>query len=268
MKNSTECRNKKVESVFNGKRLLKDAMDNAVMEKRRGEPTITLEAHITSKKKRINMKSTRTKKSCNIYAGEIDQIKWDSGRWIFLDIGFSGSKKTCGIAFDKKDPKLIYFGKVYGEIIGFVNESDKPVNLVIEAPLSVAFDGEGNPKGRCFEKENGDHRYWYVGAGCSTMVAAIYLVSRLAEAKIKAEIRLFEGFVSFKKKTNNSQGNSHTEDVKKLREAVKQKKKGCFKDMTKCAGYKNSFKVLGLDFGVPPVIAICSEERLLAKRRK
>lgn len=202
----------------------------------------------------------KTSKTRKIYAGKTSQIKWNSDRWVYLDIGFSGSKKTCGIAFDDGDPKTIYFGEVYDAIVKFVKECDKPVNLVIEAPLSVAFDQNANPKGRCFEKREKKTRYWYVGAGCSTMVAAIYLVSRLAEAKIKAEIRLFEGFVSFKKKTNNSQGNSHTEDVKKLREAVKQKKKECFKDMTKCAGYKSSFKVLGLDFGVPPVIAVCSEE--------
>ncbi len=209
----------------------------------------------------------KTSKIRKIYAGKISQIE-NSGRWIFLDIGFSGSKKTCGIAFDKGESKTIYFGEVYDAIIGFVKESAEPVNLVIEAPLSVAFDDKGNPVGRSFERKGNFSRYWYVGAGCSTMVAAIYLMSQLAKAKIKAEIRLFEGFASFKGKTKNSKGNSHTKDVKKLQNAIKSNKKGCFIDLAKYENYQSSFKVLGLDFGVPPVIAVCSEERLASKKEK
>jgi hypothetical protein len=32
-----------------------------------------------------------------IHAGKIDDIYWSNGTWLILDIGFSNTKKSCGL---------------------------------------------------------------------------------------------------------------------------------------------------------------------------
>jgi len=132
------------------------------------------------------------------------------------------------------------------------------VNLVIEAPLSVAFDAKGNPKGRSVEKQGNKTRYWYVGPGCTVMVAALYLVKAISELSGSAEIRLFEGFVSFKKRNKKS---DHSRDVELLREVVDNPVK--FSNaiieseelrMTESDTLKSAFLLAGIDIGVPALI--------------
>jgi len=97
------------------------------------------------------------------------------------------------------------FGKAVKSIIDFMNQQKGPINLLIEAPLSVTFVDENttnnsNPVGRSFEKCDNLTRYWYSGAGCTTMVAAMYLIHEI-QLKVESgvEIRLFEGFVTYKR---------------------------------------------------------------------
>jgi len=130
------------------------------------------------------------------------------------------------------------------------------VNLVIEAPLSVSFDIKGNPKGRKPERVNGKTRYWYVGLGCAVMVAATYLIKEISILEMKTEVRLFEGFVSFKSKDIAS---NHSNDVIALRASIKSPSQETVikPDEMKIDAsdvISSAFKISGMDYGVPPII--------------
>ncbi len=190
-----------------------------------------------------------------IIAGTTEEVIWGSGNWVFLDIGFSNKSRTCGLLFGDGDPKEYSFSDASTKIRDFIKDADSSVNLVIEAPLSVAFDEKGNPKGREPEKRGGKTRYWYELGGCLVMVAATYLLRDLTNLSLETEVRLFEGFVSFKDKATES---SHSRDVLALRDTVKCP--GEF--ITEPSKLKivpsdklfSAFKVCGMDYGVPPVI--------------
>ena len=153
-----------------------------------------------------------------IEPGLKSQVRWDSGAWIFLDVGFSSSLRSCGFACGEEEPRDLRFGDARREILECVAKSDSTINLLIEAPLSVCFDSKGNPKGRRVEREGGKIRYWYSGPGCSVMVAAMYLIRDIDRTYPDAHVRLFEGFVSYKERNSRS---SHADDVRQLRDVVK-----------------------------------------------
>jgi hypothetical protein len=190
-----------------------------------------------------------------IHAGSVAEIFWGDGNWIFLDIGFSSRNRTCGLLVGGENPRCLRFAEAEAQIkqaaAKFIT-----VNLVVEAPLSVCFNASGNPVGRSIEKEGGQARYWYIGPGCAVMVASMYLLRDFAAA-VTTPIRLFEGFVSYKR----SKPSSHGEDVIALREVVRDPVR--FQHaMYEGNGLKNkssdelfsAFRVLGLDCGVPAVI--------------
>ena len=91
-----------------------------------------------------------------IEAGERRHIGPPVDRWVFLDVGFSEKKKTCGLALEDAAPQTYTFNAAKQTIIERIrqwsHESNLPVSLVIEAPLSVSFDMEGNPKRRTIER--------------------------------------------------------------------------------------------------------------------
>jgi hypothetical protein len=154
-----------------------------------------------------------------IRSGHISELCKGSGQWVFVDPGFSEKRETCGLLVDEKEAIEITFCKLIQEIRGIVTAGSKPVNLLLEAPLSVAFNSKGNPTGRKIEKhpDGKQTRYWYLGLGCGVMVAATYLLRSISDAAPTTEIRLFEGFASFNYKGKKS---SHTKDVKGLREVA------------------------------------------------
>src|SRR5579862_5910591 len=116
-----------------------------------------------------------------LVAGRVEEIVWGSGNWVFLDIGFSKGR-TCGIAFGDEEPVKASFAEAVRELLRRIPGLWPEVNLVIEAPLSAAFDSLGNPTGRSIERESdGRTRYWYIGAGCVVMTAAMYLLRSLDE---------------------------------------------------------------------------------------
>lgn len=195
-----------------------------------------------------------------IRAGKISEIQWGKGYWIILDIGFSNKSESCGLVFGDAEP----FETTYGEAAIILREeilkSKTPVNLVIEAPLSVAFDAKGNPKARKPEKLSKKTRYWYTGPGVPVMVASMYLLQHLNSIKNNIEIRLFEGFVSFKKRGKKS---DHKKDVLMLREAIKKtpedKSYYISPDELKIDSTDiviSAFSINRLDFGVPPIIQV------------
>ena len=193
-----------------------------------------------------------------IRAGTKSEIFLPSGEWLILDIGFANTSRSCGLLVNQEEPVNLQFNEAKDKICRFISNSTNPVNLVIEAPLSVAFDSKGNPKGRKVEKQRSKTRYWYVSPGCTVMVAALYLVKAITEAPSNVEIRLYEGFVSFKESGEES---DHSRDVELLREVVKNPShypKSIIEPealkMDDSDTLQSAFRVAGLDVGIPPLI--------------
>lgn len=150
-------------------------------------------------------------------AGRVDEIQRGSGEWLFVDLGFSRDAASCGLLHDDGTPEQLTFGAALQRVVGATSRPGGPLNLVIEAPLSVAFTAQGNPTGRSLEKQPNGARYWYAPVGCLVLVAATHLLRAIATAGVQREVRLFEAFVSFKVKGTRS---CHTDDVLCLRETV------------------------------------------------
>jgi len=195
-----------------------------------------------------------------IHSGKADNISWPNGTWLILDIGFSNSQKGCGILLGDEEAKQLTFNDAIDEVIRIANNLPL-LNLVIEAPLSVTFDKSGNPKSRSMEKEGKKNRLWYVGPGCAVLVAGMYLMKKLYDSHPTGDVRLFEGFVSYKSKDNKS---NHLKDVELLREAIKAaqtrpqhiiKPEEIKTDPDD--NIKSAFDVMNLaDIGIPPIIKV------------
>ena len=195
-----------------------------------------------------------------IVPGTPDTVSCRPEEWVFVDIGFSKNSKSCGIAIGDSEPRSILYGDLGREMVCELNKGCSPLNLLIEAPLSVAFNANGSPTGRKIEKRGRETRYWYVGAGAATLLAAMHLLRRLHDSMDpEREVRLFEGFASFKSKGAHS---SHAADVSKLRcvawgecstggivgrEGLKMRPDDIL---------LSAFAVSGMDFGVPAVVVV------------
>ncbi len=189
-----------------------------------------------------------------------DTTSGEDPPWVIIDIGFSGRGRSCGITINGKkipDPAQSYrssfqpstdigdkhYGMLCPAITEWLEKTKKPrgnpaLNLMIEAPLSMAFSrrGEpdcklesatqGNPIARIPDQleekdENGQVqlklRLWYTQPASGLMIASMRLIQELSVALQDWEIRLFEGFVSFK--TGQETG-GHWEDTCKLWNAL------------------------------------------------
>jgi hypothetical protein len=193
-----------------------------------------------------------------IRAGRIEETRPPSGQWVYVDPGFAGDKgKTCGLLIDGSVPTVHTFAALREALVSLVQEDGPPLHLVLEAPLSVAFSARGNPVGRSIELRAGQSRYWYSGLACSVLTSATYLLRAIADAVPCREIRLFEGFVSFKPRGVRS---SHTADVLLLRRVVRgELAVGQIIVPEALAAapdhvLRSAFAVAGMDPGIPPVI--------------
>ena len=193
-------------------------------------------------------------------AGRKSQVQWATGNWIFLDIGFSNRGKTCGLILPDSEPKCVQFAVAQQQIVDHLKNSTSTVNLLIEAPLSICFDVNHNPKHRSIEKQGKKNRFWYVGPGCAVMVAAMYLVHDIHEAKTDVGVRLFEGFLSYKSRSEKS---DHHEDVCRLKDAVKNSARFSNSiyegDQLKAEPsdvLAGALSVAGLNCGIPAVIVV------------
>ncbi len=198
-----------------------------------------------------------------IIPGTREHFKNKDADWIIIDMGFAKSRKSCGLLLgdpDKIEP--FQFGEMVDEVAKYILQNKGPFNLMIEAPLSVAFTENGNPVGRRFEKDGKKTRYWYVGAGAAVMTGATYLLREIFSISGHRDIRLFEGFVSFKEKGTKT---NHVDDVYRLYNCVlnydekKEDKEYHLIDPNekeKSTGNNlvSAFKVTGMDFGIPLVI--------------
>ena len=196
-----------------------------------------------------------------IGALSIQHVTRASGDWVFVDIGFAAQTKSSGIAIGCSEPKVVHFAELAPCIRKEISSGTRPLNVLIEAPLSVAFNSRGNPTMRSMERKPGSQpRAWYTAPGSSVLVAATYLVRQLAEVETSRQIRLVEGFASFKPKGVPS---SHVDDVNRLRGVAWQLPNACGRIL---AGeelkdaptdrLESAFDVAGMDFGVPPVVVV------------
>jgi len=194
-----------------------------------------------------------------ITAGKKSEVHWGKGNWAFLDIGFSNNRPSCGFVFADDPPKNLRYGEARRAIVDLILRHNSTMNLVIEAPLSVCFDADRNPKGRIMEKQGSRTRYWYNGLGCAVLTAATYLIRDIYEATTSlpnVNVHHFEGFVSFKEG-----GTDHKKDACELRKRVREAplNNGSIYDSDElrlCESDQicSALCVAGLDYGVPAVI--------------
>ena len=157
-----------------------------------------------------------------ISAGSVNDIQMDSGQWMIVDIGFSTRKSSCGVWTGTGEPHAVTFGELKRKVI---QEAEKAypsrLNLLLEAPLSVAFNKDGNPTRRLCDEividKKLEYRDFYGNAGAKVLIAADHLLRELRGSQRQGDVRLFEGFVSFKSKGTVS---SDIKDVLKLKAIV------------------------------------------------
>ena len=126
-------------------------------------------------------------------------INEGSGQWLIVDIGFSSTEPSCGVWNGMEKPSVVTFGDLLKLATREVQKAGPlPLNLLLEAPLSLAFQQNDNPIRRSCDSQGSQHRDWHVNAGSTTLVAAGYLLRALDGFQKQRNIRLFEGFVSFK----------------------------------------------------------------------
>ena len=208
-----------------------------------------------------------------IIAGQCDQVCPGSGDWLIIDIGMA-TRPSSGVWHGPGTLCTKSYGDLLDLAIRKVQERrDPPLNLLIEAPLSVARLKGGTPAGRKFEKRGSKHRYWYEDGGVSTLVAAQFLLRELYECQSRKRIvRLFEAFVSFKHNEKSAPAtlyedaeerapnNSHERDVLQLKRAVWVKDNAQVVDprdnlLDPCSHIESPFPFLKRDLA-PPVILI------------
>ncbi|MBI5512513.1 MAG: hypothetical protein HY909_02020 [Deltaproteobacteria bacterium] len=144
----------------------------------------------------------------------------DASHLLCVDLGFAAEEASCGLAINHEVPTLLTFGACCEEVAARLRSwhPERPVALVLEAPLSMAFR-DGNPCRRgAFERRDDKARGWYHGTGAPMLLAARTFLARLRQVPLAQdrEVTLFEGFVSFK-----GERSDHRADAIALRDAVR-----------------------------------------------
>ena len=190
-----------------------------------------------------------------IIAGEYGDIKWGSGDWIIIDMGFANRTNSCGVAIGSAKARRFWFGDLVKKVIEEAQKKKREeLNLLLEAPLSMAFDHKENPVKRSFEDL--DHA-WYRNSGAAMMLAAIRLIDRLDSSDRKREVRLFEAYAPLK-------GANHARVAAALRKVVKRPipdrfVKACdIAPTSKCL--IPAYRVTNGDRKIPPVVKLLCED--------
>ena len=197
-----------------------------------------------------------------IVAGRVDQINEHSGDWLIVDIGSSPTTRSCGVWHGLGTLDAINFGELVALAIEKVEDRGQPpLNLLIEAPLSIALRPDNGAALRLCDTWKGKNRFWHYQAGATTLLAAQMFLRALHECQTRQrKVRLFEGHVSFK--GGGSKGAQvHKDDAWALREAVWNEKNGqrfeprrLIKEESKLR-IESPFPFFGKDL-IPPVIRI------------
>jgi len=181
--------------------------------------------------------------------GTKDDVK-PEGDWIFVDLGFARqqNKSTGYLHIERRTWDLVReleesltlqalqntclytkaenvtFGSAVRRVLCAAEKNSGPLNLVLEAPLSCAFDKTRNPIPRFmdYRKDKKATRSWYRQPGPIVMVSALFLLHRLGDIPRRCEIRVFEGFVSWKGEESSTarSKSDHRADVCALAAAV------------------------------------------------
>lgn len=119
---------------------------------------------------------------------------------VAVDLGFSGKRRTTGVAWilaTESDAKKHQFGEA-ANTVAQKCRSLVDVTLILEAPLSAAFDNLGNPRPRGDFECEPRTRWWSVGPGAATALSALFFLQQLHRELKNASvtIHLVEGFVS------------------------------------------------------------------------
>ena len=125
---------------------------------------------------------------------------------------------SCGLIFGASEPRCVNFSEACRSSGEWINHQPSPINRMVEAPLSVAFDLEGNPIPRKVEKLASQTRPGYSGPGATVLIATLHLVTHLRDHCPEAFITLFEGFVSFKPPEAKS---DHIWDAVRLSDSIR-----------------------------------------------
>lgn len=117
-----------------------------------------------------------------------------------VDMGFSGKTASSGYAYRAAGVKQASSeNKTFADCLQAVTEQIGQVGdllLIIEAPLSAAFDRNGNPQPRGTFESSPKPRWWSLGPGAAMSLAAMHFLKRLA-SQIPANRKCFlvEGYV-------------------------------------------------------------------------
>lgn len=74
-----------------------------------------------------------------IQAAKTDQLDRHSGDWAFVDLGFAEKSKSCGALFGDGVAEEMQFSDLLIWLQEVVHSSSRPLNLILEAPLSQQF---------------------------------------------------------------------------------------------------------------------------------
>ena len=195
----------------------------------------------------------------HIFAGTAEQFSRDPEDWILVDSGFSG-RQASGRVTPSTGLRLpvwpvgrnVSWSEAKQLTSTFLSSRTRPINVMLEAPLSVAFSDDGNPAPRAFEKSDNSSRYWYLQGGAVTLVSAAYMIGHWFKSN-GPDLHLFEAFLSFK-----NQRQDHSDDANDMLEAALTSTPLSPAEMVQQPTDKlqSSTLELGLDFGVPPVFVI------------
>lgn len=117
-----------------------------------------------------------------------------------VDMGFSGKSASCGYAYRAAgDQQTRSENKTFANCLQTVAEQISragDVLLIIEAPLSAAFNQKGNPQSRGAFESSPKPRWWSLGPGAAMSQAAMHFLKRLAsQIPANRKCHLVEGYV-------------------------------------------------------------------------
>ncbi len=120
---------------------------------------------------------------------------------VAIDLGFSRDQRSCGFAFREPESTSIKSTNLrYQECVKTTAETLRAFAqsvLIIEAPLSGAFDAKGNPQSRGAFEGAPKPRWWSLRAGAAMALAAQYFLRDFCKlASTNSKYFLIEGFVS------------------------------------------------------------------------
>lgn len=119
---------------------------------------------------------------------------------IAVDMGFSGNTASCGFACRATESVPIEaenkkFHACLAAVVKQFQQTDEAV-LILEAPLSSAFDHLSNPQARGDFERSPKPRWWSLGPGASMSLAAMHFLKRFVDQVAGAtRCHLIEGFV-------------------------------------------------------------------------